>query len=78
MCSKHIQLPLHRERTYGENRRTTVKNLSKTSVTRRWVKNEARYAHEKGILEPVLIDDVEIPLEFTDLQSVYLHALDRR
>ena len=44
----------------------------KTSVTRRWVKNEARYAHGKGILEPVLIDDVEIPLEFTDLQSVYL------
>ena len=27
MCSGHIQLPLHRERTYGKNRRTTVKNL---------------------------------------------------
>ena len=29
MCSERIQLPLHRERTYGKNRRTTVKNLSK-------------------------------------------------
>ena len=28
MCSERIQLPLHRERTYGKNRRTTVKNLS--------------------------------------------------
>jgi hypothetical protein len=27
MCSERIQLSLHRERTYGENRRTTVKNL---------------------------------------------------
>ena len=27
MCSERIQLPLHRERTYGKNRRTTVKNL---------------------------------------------------
>ena len=26
MCSERIQLPLHRERTYGKNRRTTVKN----------------------------------------------------
>ena len=29
MCSERIQLPLHRERTYGKNRRTTVKNLLK-------------------------------------------------
>ena len=29
MYSERIQLPLHRERTYGKNRRTTVKNLLK-------------------------------------------------
>ena len=27
MCSGRIQLPLYRERTYGKNRRITVKNL---------------------------------------------------
>ena len=32
MCSERIQLPLHRERTYGKNRRTTVKNLSEIEV----------------------------------------------
>src|SRR5208337_2838352 len=32
MCSERIQLPLHRERTYGKNRRTTVKNLSEHLV----------------------------------------------
>ena len=32
MCSERIQLPLHRERTYGKNRRTTVKNLFNLTV----------------------------------------------
>lgn len=52
--------------------RSVIVLWSRNSVTRRWVKNEARLAHEKGILVPVLIDDVQIPLEFTDLQSTYL------
>src|SRR5271166_780163 len=32
MCSERIQLPLHRESTYGKNRRTTVKNLFKLAT----------------------------------------------
>lgn len=45
---------------------------SRASVERRWVKNKVRYAQAKGNLVPALIDDVAIPVEFSDLQTVYL------
>ena len=32
MCSGRIQLPLYRERTYGKNRRITVKNLPENDI----------------------------------------------
>ncbi len=43
---------------------------SKTSVIKRWVLKEARFANQQGILIPVLIEDVEPPsLEFGDIQA---------
>ena len=40
MCSERIQLPLHRERTYGKNRRTTVKNLP--NKRKLWFKSDSQ------------------------------------
>jgi len=37
---------------------------SKESVGSEWVKNEAREGNQRGILIPILIDDVKIPFEF--------------
>ncbi len=42
------------------------------SVASRWVRAEASVAAERGILVPVLIEDVPIPLEFRRLQAANL------
>lgn len=46
---------------------------TKTSVKSTWVKNESRSGLRRGILFPVmLLDEVEIPLEFEHLQAAHL------
>ncbi|HWF61853.1 MAG TPA: toll/interleukin-1 receptor domain-containing protein [Nitrospira sp.] len=46
---------------------------TKTSVKSTWVKNESRSGLRRGILFPaMLLDEVEIPLEFEHLQAAHL------
>jgi TIR domain/Cadherin-like beta sandwich domain len=53
--------------------RSVVVVWTKTSVKRPWVKNESRSGLRQNILFPVmLLDEVEIPLEFEHLQAVHL------
>jgi TIR domain len=50
---------------------------SPTSIKSRWVKNEARFADEKGKLVPVLVRSTPIPLEFRHRQTEDLTAWRR-
>ncbi|NJL18735.1 MAG: TIR domain-containing protein, partial [Nitrospira sp.] len=53
--------------------RSVVVVWTKTSVKRTWVKNESRSGLRRNILFPVmLLDEVEIPLEFEHLQAAHL------
>ncbi|NGZ97086.1 MAG: hypothetical protein CV089_13375 [Nitrospira sp. WS110] len=53
--------------------RSVVVVWTKTSVKSTWVKNESRSGMRRGILFPVmLLDEVEIPLEFEHLQAAHL------
>lgn len=46
---------------------------TESSIKSTWVKNEARKGMRRGILFPVmLLDEVEIPLEFEHLQAAHL------
>lgn len=45
---------------------------SKNSVDRHWVKTEAAEGRSRGILVPVLIEDVRPPLEFRRIQAAKL------
>jgi hypothetical protein len=45
---------------------------SKESVVSDWVKTEASEGARRGVLVPVLIDDVKIPLEFRRIQAAWL------
>ena len=45
---------------------------SKNSIASDWVKNEAAVAAERGVLVPVEIDDVQLPLEFRQQQTAQL------
>lgn len=47
---------------------------SRTSVGRKWVRNEAREGEERNILVPVLIDNVRPPIEFRNIQTVDLSS----
>lgn len=49
---------------------------SQLSVASDWVMKEARFAERKGILIPVLIDDVELPFEFESYQVANLVGWD--
>jgi len=55
-----------------ESARCVVVIWSKESVNSRWVKTEAHEGLLKGILVPVLFDDVRIPLEFRRIQAAQL------
>jgi formylglycine-generating enzyme required for sulfatase activity len=53
--------------------RSVVVVWTKTSVKSAWVKNESRSGLRRNILFPVmLLDEVEIPLEFEHLQAAHL------
>lgn len=43
-----------------------------TSINSSWVRKEAAEGERRGILIPVLFDDVEIPFQFRDIQTVRL------
>jgi len=45
---------------------------SRTSVQSQWVKTEAAEAKRRGILVPVMIDDIMAPLEFRRIQAARL------
>ncbi len=45
---------------------------SRDSALSEWVKTEASEGAKRGILVPVLIDDVKIPLEFRRIQAAWL------
>ena len=45
---------------------------SRASIDSEWVFNEASEARKRGMLVPVLVDDVEPPLEFRHLQAARL------
>ncbi len=45
---------------------------SEASVKSRWVRTEAEEGATRGILVPVLIEDVRIPLAFRRIQAAYL------
>jgi formylglycine-generating enzyme required for sulfatase activity len=49
---------------------------SRTSVASKWVKAEASEGDRRGILVPVLIDDVKIPLAFRLIQAADLRDWD--
>jgi uncharacterized caspase-like protein len=50
---------------------------SARSVHATWVRNEARRAARRKVLLPILIDAVEMPLEFENLQAADLTSWDR-
>ena len=51
---------------------TVVVLWTAASVGSEWVKNEAAAAAERGVLVPVLLDDVKLPLEFRRRQAAGL------
>jgi hypothetical protein len=55
-----------------ESARCIVVLWSKDSVSSEWVKNEAAVAAERGVLTPVTIDAVKLPLEFRRRQTISL------
>ncbi|MEN6319077.1 MAG: TIR domain-containing protein [Syntrophaceae bacterium] len=59
-----------------ETAKAAVVLWSKDSVASEWVKNEAAAAAEKGVLVPVLIENVKVPLEFRRKQTVDLAGWD--
>lgn len=58
----------------------TAKNIvvlwSNDSISSEWVKNEAAVAAQRGVLVPVLIDSVKVPLEFRRKQTADLIGWD--
>ena len=55
-----------------EQARCAIVLWSSASVDSEWVVNEASEARKRGMLVPVLIDDVDPPLEFRHLQAARL------
>ena len=50
---------------------------SKTSVGKKWVRNEASVGEERGVLLPALIDNVKIPVAFRHRQAATLISRQR-
>lgn len=57
-----------------ESARCIVAVWTRTSVLSEWVRIEANIGRERGILAPVLLDDVPIPLTFRQIQTACLTA----
>jgi len=59
-----------------ESAKSIVVLWSEASVASEWVKNEAAFAAQRGVLVPVLLDKVKIPLEFRRKQTADLIGWD--
>ncbi|HLL17298.1 MAG TPA: toll/interleukin-1 receptor domain-containing protein [Rubrivivax sp.] len=59
-----------------EGAKNIVVLWSAASIASEWVKNEAAFAAQRGVLVPVLIDHVKVPLEFRRKQTADLVAWD--
>jgi hypothetical protein len=59
-----------------ETAKCVVVLWSKDSIFSEWVKNEAAVAAERGVLVPVLIDNIKLPLEFRRKQTANLVGWD--
>jgi hypothetical protein len=57
-----------------ENARSVIVVWSSTSVQSRWVRSEAREAVRRNLLVPIMIDRVNLPLEFTAFETADLTA----
>jgi ankyrin repeat protein len=55
-----------------EAAKSVVVLWSRTSVASEWVKNEAAVGAQRGVLVPVLVEPVKLPLEFRRKQTVDL------
>jgi hypothetical protein len=55
-----------------ENAKSIVVAWSSCSVTRNWVLEEASYARDKGILVPILLEEVALPIGFRRYQAADL------
>jgi TIR domain/Interferon-induced transmembrane protein len=55
-----------------ETARCVIVLWSKASVSSNWVKDEAHEGARRGILVPVLIDEVQIPIGFRQIHAVRL------
>jgi hypothetical protein len=55
-----------------ESAKSVVVLWSRHSIQSEWVKNEASFAAERGVLVPALIDEVKLPLEFRRKQTADL------
>jgi|KBSSwiStaDraftv2_1062776.scaffolds.fasta_scaffold18932_4 hypothetical protein len=55
-----------------ENARSVVVVWSSTSVQSRWVRSEAREAVRRNVLVPIMIDRVNLPVEFTAFEAADL------
>ncbi len=49
---------------------------SKTSIESDWVQEEADHAKRRGVLVPVLIEDVQLPIGFGSIQAAHLENWD--
>jgi hypothetical protein len=59
-----------------EAAKSVVVLWSENSVRSEWVRNEAAAASERGVLVPVMIDRVKLPLEFRHRQTIDLVGWD--
>lgn len=59
-----------------ETAKSIVVLWSRDSIASEWVKNEATVANQRGVLVPVLIDSVKVPLEFRRKQTADLIGWD--
>jgi hypothetical protein len=69
LVGESFDLTIQRELDHAK---VVVVLWSGLSVNRAWVRNEARYAAERGVLAPARIADVKLPLEFSDKQTANL------
>jgi len=58
--------------------RCVVVAWSKASIDSTWVREEADVGRERGVLHPVLLDDVRPPLGFREIQAANLIGWDSR
>lgn len=59
-----------------ESSKCVIVLWSRSSITSAWVKTEASEGASRGVLIPILLDEVKIPLEFRRIQAANLVSWD--